>query len=57
MAGKLRFDQSESVKVAIVHLRTGRGSQSGGKKARHANQCNTVEKRYICKRKGNIPCL
>ena len=57
MAGKLRFDQSESVKVAIVHLRTGRGSQSGGKKARHANQCNTVDKRYICKRKGNIPCL
>ena len=57
MDGKHRFDQSESVKAAIVHLRTGRGSKSGGKKARHVDQCSIVEKRYICKRKGNTPCL
>ena len=44
MARKLRFDQPESVKAAIVHLRIGRGSKSGGKKARHADQCNTVDK-------------
>ena len=57
MAGKLRFDQPEFVKAAIVHLRIGRGSKSGGKKARHVNQCSTVDKRYICKRKGNTLCL
>ena len=57
MAGKLRFDQPESVKAARVHLRIGRGSKSGGKKAIHADQCSTFDKRYICKRKGNTPCL
>ena len=44
MAGKLRFDQPESVKAAIVHLRIGRGSKSGGKKARHTDQCSTIDK-------------
>ena len=56
MAGKLRFDQPDSVKAAIVHLRIGRGSKSGGEKARHTDQCRTVDKRYLCKRKGNTPC-
>ena len=28
-----------------------------GEKARHVDQCSTVDKRYICKRKGNTPCL
>ena len=57
MAGKLRCDQLESVKTARVHLRIGRVSKSGGKKARHADQCSTVDKRYICKREGNTSCL